>query len=75
MKQLSREIVILTNNPAMRNATYHRIPCFYNPINDELKGKNKFFDVFVSLFIWIDFNVRMLDELPIWVEVDKLEMN
>jgi hypothetical protein len=28
----------------MRNATYRGIPCWYNPINEEVRGKNFNFD-------------------------------
>ena len=57
----------------MRNASYRGIPCWYNPVNDELKGKNWFYDFIVSLNIWFDFHVLRMEGLPIWVEVDEME--
>ena len=56
-----------------RNARYRGIPCWYDPITDAITGKNKFYDFLISVMIWIDFNVFLEEELPIWVEVDDLE--
>ncbi len=55
----------------MKNATYRGIPCWYNPIDNELKGKNWLFDILISFNIWWDFNVLLLEELPLWIEVDE----
>ncbi len=57
----------------MRNANYRGIPCWYNPVTDELKGRNWFYDLLVSCNIWWDINVLCIESLPIWVEVDELE--
>lgn len=56
-----------------RNAYYRRIPCFYNPITDELKGINRFYDWILSITLWFDVNVVQMEEFPIWIEEDELE--
>lgn len=57
----------------MKNASYRGIPCWYNPINEEVKGKNWFYDSLISFLIWFDINVLQVEEFQLWVEVDKLE--
>lgn len=49
-------------------ATHRSIPCFYNQCNEELWGRNKFWDILLSIALWIDVNVFMVDELLLWVE-------
>jgi hypothetical protein len=56
-----------------RNASYRGIPCWYNPINDEITPKNKFYSILIDIVLWIDVNILMIKEFPIWVEVDELE--
>jgi hypothetical protein len=58
-----------------RNASYRGIPCWFNPINDELKGKNKLYEFLLVIMLWIDINIFEVEEFPIWVEVDELENN
>ncbi len=57
----------------MRNATFHGIPCWYNSVNDELIGKNRFLDFIVGILLWFDLKILLLDAIPMWVEVDELE--
>jgi len=57
----------------MRNALYRGIPCWYNPINEEIKGKNQLFEYLLRLIVWIDVNIVGIDAFPLWVEVDNLE--
>lgn len=56
-----------------KNATYRGIPCWYNPVLEEVKGKNWFFEILISINIWFDFNVLLIESLPLWVEVDESE--
>ena len=56
-----------------RNAKYRAIPCWYNPLTDELKGKNWFYEILLWVVIWIDVNLVEVDEFPLWVEMDELE--
>ncbi len=56
-----------------RNATYRFIPCWFNPITDELIGKNKFYNFILGIMLWIDININEVDEFPIWIEIDDLE--
>lgn len=59
----------------MKNATYRGIPCWYNPVNDQLKGKNKFYELLIRLNIWFDCNIFDVDEFPLWIEVGEREKN
>lgn len=59
----------------MKSATYRGIPCWYNPINEELKGKNLFFEYLLRIMVWIDVNIVEIDAFPLWIEVDKMEKN
>lgn len=56
-----------------RNAKYRGIPCYLNPINNEIIGKNFFYEFLIDIIMWFDINIFMVDEFPIWVEVDELE--
>lgn len=56
-----------------RNACYRGIPCWYNPITDEIKGKNWMYDHLISIVIWFDTEILMIEAFPLWVEVDDLE--
>lgn len=56
-----------------RNARYRGIPCYWNPINDEITGRNWFYDLLIDAMMWIDINIFDVDEFPLWVEVDELE--
>lgn len=60
-------------NYTKRNATYHGIPCWYNPVTEELSGKTRFFDFLVLVFIWVDARIFQVEEFRIWVEKDELE--
>jgi hypothetical protein len=55
------------------NAYYRRIPAYYNPETHEIEGRNWFYSKLIDLNVWIDFNVIMVDYLPIYVETDETE--
>ena len=57
----------------LKNARYRGIPCYWNPINDEIVGKNWLYDLLIDIALWVDINVINVDEFPLWVEVDELE--
>jgi len=56
-----------------KRATYHGLPCWYNPINEDIQGVNWISDKLISLLIWFDVNIAMVDEFRLLVEVDNLE--
>jgi len=56
-----------------RNAKYRGIPCFYNPMNNEIIGKNWFYNLLIDIMLWIDLVIIEVDEFPLWVEVDEIE--
>jgi hypothetical protein len=60
-------------NYTKKNAKYRGVPCWFNPLNNEIKGKNKLYDILIDILVWFDMNVFIVDEFPIWVEVDELE--
>ncbi len=57
----------------MKNASYRGIPCWYNPINEEVRGKNWFYDNLISILILVDVYLLQVEEFKLWVEVDKIE--
>jgi hypothetical protein len=57
----------------MRNASYRGIPCWYNPINEEVIGKNWMYDKIISFLIFVDVYLLEVEEFKLWVEVDQLE--
>lgn len=59
----------------MKKASYRGIPCTYNPLTDELKGRNWFYENLLILMVWIDERLIGVDSFPMWVEVDELEKN
>lgn len=54
-----------------RKAYYRNIPCWYNPINDELKGRNWLYELFLGIALWIDINIVEVEGFPIYIEKDK----
>lgn len=54
-----------------RNAFYRGIPCYFNPINNELKGRNIIYDFFLNITLWFEIIFTNLDEFKIIVERDK----
>jgi len=65
----------MSKSYTQKNSSYRGIPCWYNPVNDEIRGKNWFYDLMVSACLWFDEKVLALDSFPIWVDVDELEQN
>ena len=56
-----------------RKARYRGIPCYWNPVNDEIVGRNWFYDKLIDIMIWIDLVIIDVDEFPLWVEIDEIE--
>ena len=54
----------------MVNVHYRWIPCFFDETTHELMGRNWYYDILVSVSVWVDSELLGLDELPIWVDVD-----
>lgn len=54
----------------MKNAYYRGIPCYFDPIDCEIMGRNWFWDILVDINIFIDFTILELEELPIEIEED-----
>lgn len=63
----------MEKNYIKKNAKYRGIPCYFNVINNEIIGKNFFYEFLINIIIWFDINIFMVSEFPIWIEVDKLE--
>lgn len=49
-------------------AFYRNIPAYFNPKTNELKGRNLFYDLLISINIFIDSEVLMIDHFPILIE-------
>ena len=54
-----------------RKAYYKSIPCYFNPINNELKGRNIIYDFLLNITLWFEIIFKNLDEFKIIVEKDK----
>ena len=68
-----------------RKAYYKSIPCYFNPINNELKGRNIIYDFLLNITLWFEVTEALPITLAIWnsltssvpgmnlVEITKLE--
>jgi len=54
-----------------RKAYYRIIPCYYNPINDELWGRNWFWDFVLGIVLWVDVNILEVEGFSIHIEKDE----
>lgn len=61
----------MDNLDGFKKAKYRGIPCYYNEETEELGGRNWFYDILVSINIFLDYEIFLLDELPIWIDVDE----
>ncbi|MDD5353082.1 MAG: hypothetical protein PHS93_07985 [Candidatus Omnitrophica bacterium] len=56
---------------------FYFIPIFYNEENNELKGKNAFFDLLLNIMIFIHKNIVIkitgIEDFPIKLEVSEWE--
>ena len=54
----------------MRKAYYRWIPCYYDPMTEELEGRNWFYDFLLDIVLWVDIQVFIVDYFPIYIEDD-----
>lgn len=54
-------------------AYYREIPCYFNPLNNQIWGRNDFYEILLQIAIWIDINIVLVDEFPVWIEKDEKE--
>ncbi len=59
----------------IRKAKYHSIQCTFDDESGELHGTNWIYDKLIEFNFWLDVNVFMLDEFPLWVEMTDDEIN
>lgn len=59
----------------IRKAKYHSIPCTFDDETGELYGTNWIYDKLIEFNFWLDVNVFMLNEFPLWVEMTDDEIN
>lgn len=55
----------------MKRAYYRSIPCYFKEDSGDIKGRNLFYDLVLEIMIFIDVNVFLVEEFPIWIEEDK----
>ncbi len=53
-----------------KKAYYRKIPAYFNLETSELRGRNKIYDILISINIWIDCNIIQVEEFPILIEED-----
>lgn len=49
-------------------AYYRRIPAYFNEDTNELKGRSFFYDLLISINIFIDNEILRIDHFPILIE-------
>ncbi len=54
----------------MKRAYYRSIPCYFNPLTNEIMGRNWFWDILIDVNLWIDVDLLGLEDLTIWIEED-----
>ena len=55
----------------IKSARYRGIPCWYDNITEEIKGKNLIYDLLIDIALYIDVNIIEVEEFPIWIEKEK----
>ncbi len=58
----------MKSNSDFKIAYYRRIPAYFNPKTNELKGRNLFFDLLISVNIFIDTEILKIDHFPILIK-------
>lgn len=59
----------------MKKAYYRSIPAWYDESTQEIKGRNWVCDILIDINIWLDVNVFMVDEFPIYIKDDEEKNN
>ncbi len=57
-------------NTNFKKAYYRSIPAYFNLETNEIKGRNWFYNILISINLWIDINIIEVEEFPIMVEKD-----
>lgn len=52
----------------MKKAYYRNIPAYFNPANNELCGRNWFYDKLIDINIFFDVHIVRVTEFPILIE-------
>lgn len=52
----------------MKKAFYRGIPCYFDIMTSEIKGRDFITDVLLQIMIWMDVNVFQVDGFPIEIE-------
>ena len=55
----------------MKKARYRGIPAYFDVFTGELKGRNWFYDLLIDVNVWLDVNIFLVEEFPIWIEEDE----
>lgn len=51
-----------------KNAKYRGWPCWYDPIDSEIIGKNWFYSIMIDINIWLDVEIFQVEAFPIEIE-------
>jgi hypothetical protein len=52
----------------MLKAYYRKIPAYFNPETNELYGRNWFYNLLITINLWVDVNIVQVEEFPIEIE-------
>lgn len=53
-----------------RKAYYRSIPAYFNPITNDIEGRNWFYDILIEINLWVDVNIVGVEEFPILMKED-----
>lgn len=53
------------------NASYRKIPAYFNLETNEIRGRNLFYDILIDINVWFDVEILGIEEFPILIEKDE----
>ncbi len=51
-----------------RRGYYRGIPIYFSEYENEIWGRNGFYDALLSVMLWIDIEIFEEEDFPIWLE-------
>lgn len=54
----------------MKKAYYRLIPVYFDPITEEIRGRNWLYDQFLAFAIWFDIHIVEVEYFPIHIEIE-----
>lgn len=51
-----------------KKARYAKIPCYFNEETRDIVGRNLFYDLLISIVLWIDINIARVEGFVIEID-------